>query len=141
MASAPTIVKSAWKIIPQFQSRDIDATVAFYETELGFTTSTHAADGGKNTFCSVFAGQKADANLYYMLLPEEDELKTSSAMIALGTKQLDEYYEHLKTHERVTITAAIEDKSWGYRQFSFQDPDGNTLTFFKFLEGGNPGDE
>lgn len=40
---------------------------------------------------------------------------------------------------KLEITEEIENKDWGYRQFSMEDGDGNVLTFFKFLEGGNPG--
>lgn len=62
-------------------------------------------------------------------------------MIALGTAELDEYYDILVEEGKVKITEPIEDKQWGYRQFTLEDPDGNKITFFKFLEGGNPGSE
>lgn len=41
----------------------------------------------------------------------------------------------------MTIVEKLEDKEWGYRQFAVKDDDGNVLTSFKFLEGGNPGTE
>ena len=62
-------------------------------------------------------------------------------MIALGTTQLDEFYNLLRARKRVEISEPIADMEWGYRQFTIKDNDGNALTFFKFLEGGNPGDE
>lgn len=41
----------------------------------------------------------------------------------------------------MVIIEKMEDKEWGYRQFTVRDGDGNRVVFFKFLEGGNPGTE
>ncbi len=137
-------VQSAWKVIPHFRSRDIQVTVDFYSEQLGFTIGgVHGSDAeGKPTFCSVYAGDKAAANIYLSKPSDaeaEKDWNVSSAWIALGTKQLDELYEQLKSNGVVQIAEEIGDKDWGYRQFAIRDPDGNRLTFFKFLEGGNPG--
>jgi uncharacterized glyoxalase superfamily protein PhnB len=140
MAAAET--ESAWKIIPQFPSRDIPTTIAFYTETLGFTLGGTHGDGGDGpTFCSVYAGAKAAANIYFFKTGEQEHVGTSAAMIALGTEQLDQLFERLRSAGTVEIVEEIEDKEWGYRQFKIKDPDGNTLTFFKFLEGGNPGTE
>jgi len=137
------LVRSAWKIIPQFHSRSINETVKFYTEELSFELGgVHPDDGGtpEPTFCSVFVGRKADANIYFFQT-NAHEFQACEAMIALGTTELDEYYDRLKSGGRVAITEPIEDTEWGYRQFTIKDNDGNRLTFFKFLEGGNPGEE
>ncbi|KAF3491477.1 glyoxalase family protein [Arthroderma uncinatum] len=146
---------SAWKIIPQFCSISIPQTIKFYTESLHFTLGgTHPDDENSiPIFCSVAIGKKADANIYFFKtkLPSstnergsEDTERVfhhSSAMIALGTTELDEYYDILTKEGTVKITRPIEDQPWGYRQFTVEDPDGNKLTFFKFLEGGNPGTE
>lgn len=62
-------------------------------------------------------------------------------MIALGTEELDEFHRILQERGIVKIVEPIKDEEWGYRQFSIEDNSGNVLTFFKFLEGGNPGTE
>ena len=142
-------VSSAWKIIPQFQSRSINKTVRFYVEELGFILGgTHPDDDGEGdksnapepTFCSLFAGHKAAANIYFNKC-EPNEFQPREAMIALDTEGLDEFYGVLKARNTMKIVEPIEDKEWGYRQFSVADADGNILTFFKFLQGGNPGEE
>ncbi|KAK2808915.1 hypothetical protein FQN50_004188 [Emmonsiellopsis sp. PD_5] len=141
-----TAAHSAWKIIPQFKSTDIPSTIKFYTEELHFSLGgTHpdpptAEDGNQPTFCSVFIGQKADANIYFFKLEQGSQFTGSSAMIALGTRQLDDYYTVLMEKGTVKITRPIADMEWGYRQFTLEDNDGNSLTFFRFLEGGNPGD-
>ena len=140
MANAATMVRSAWKIIPQFQSRDIESSVKFYTEALGFELGGVKPEDGssKPYFASVFAGRKADANIYlHECKPEE--FHPSRCMIALGTSELDEFYQLVTSRANVRITEEIEDRDWGYRQFSMEDVDGNSLTFFKFLEGGNPG--
>ncbi|KAK2763771.1 hypothetical protein FQN54_009388 [Arachnomyces sp. PD_36] len=139
--------ESAWKIIPQFQTISIEETVRFYTEELGFTLGgtypdEEDADGNppKPTFCSIAAGHKAAANIYFFLC-KPGEFHTSSTMIALGTDELDEFYGLLNERGVVRIVAQIKDEEWGYRQFAIEDNSGNKLTFFKFLEGGNPGVE
>lgn len=64
-------------------------------------------------------------------------LSPAAAMIALGTQELDSYYALLQGEDEVEIVEPIENKEWGYRQFTILDGDNNRLTFFKFLEGGN----
>ncbi len=140
MANEASVVRSAWKVIPQFQSSSIGRSVKFYTEELGFELGgLHPDDGSsKPYFASVFAGRKADANIYFHEC-KPDEFHPSRCMIALGTTELAEFYQLIQSRANVRITEHIDDKAWGYRQFSLEDSDGNSLTFFKFLEGGNPG--
>ncbi|RXG42328.1 hypothetical protein VDGE_09601 [Verticillium dahliae] len=137
MAAALT---SAWKIIPSLQSTSIAATAAFYTEELGFTLAGTESDGGEAYFCSVHAGPKAAANIYFFRASPED-CKPGAVMIAVGTAEVDSFYAYLRGRPAVKVVEEIEDKPWEYRQFSILDPDGNRLTFFRFLEGGNPGTE
>jgi hypothetical protein len=143
MAELKQLAKSTWKIIPQFYSRSIAATVKCYTEELGFVlggVSPDDIDISEAKFCSVFAGKKADANIYFFCCQAE-EFRVGAAYIAMGTTQLDEYYGKLKEGGKVKIVANLGDTAWGYREFAVEDCDGNRLTFFKFLEGGNPGSE
>ncbi|KAF5860193.1 hypothetical protein ETB97_001836 [Aspergillus alliaceus] len=139
---ASEIAKSAWKVIPMFHSTSVSLTVRFYTEILGFELGGVKPEDGTSElfFCSVFIGKKAEANFYFLKVSAE-EFKPSEAMIALGTRELDEYYQYLKGHKEVQIVQDIEDMEWGFRQFTIKDSDGNRLTFFKFLEGGNPGEE
>ncbi|KAF4336627.1 glyoxalase family [Fusarium beomiforme] len=136
-------IASAWKIIPTFESQSIQKTLDFYVDFLGFTLGgVKPGDGPSSqyTFCSIFAGKKAAANIYFFK-PESGIVRPGSAYIALGTEQLDKLHASVKGQRSDAIEEEIEDKPWGFRQFAIKDPDGNKLTFFKFLEGGNPGTE
>jgi catechol 2,3-dioxygenase-like lactoylglutathione lyase family enzyme len=150
-------ITSAWKVIPALKSRSIQATIDFYVGVLGFTlggtfsSSSSSSGTSELTFCSVFAGQKAAANLYFFKEASEGQSFTpGSVLIALGTDELDEFWGVLKmklsgawkaVEGKVRIVEDIRDMPWGWRQFSILDPDDNKVTFFKFLEGGNPGTE
>lgn len=125
-----------------FESRSIPDTVEFYTKKLGFELASVKPEDGESElyFCSVFIGKKAEANFYFSKVSTES-FRPSQAMVALGTSQLDEFYVYLKGIPGVEFDENIEDKPWGFRQFTIKDNDGNLLTFFKFLEGGNPGEE
>lgn len=137
---AAEAISSAWKVIPGLKSRDIQATVKFYTDELRFTLGGmhHDSDDEPPTFLSVFVGAKAVVNIYYDKCDPKD-FTPGWVLIAMGTGQIDQYYQALVSTGRVEIEEEIRDRPWGYRQFSVKDVDGNKLTFFRFLEGGNPG--
>ena len=121
------------------------ATSQFYTEELHFTLGGlhHEAEGGPPTMCSVFVGDKAVVNIYHGLSADKD-FTPGWVSIAMGKPQLEEYYGALAAAAaagRVEIMEPIGDRPWGYRQFSIKDGDGNKLTFFCFLEGGNNGTE
>jgi hypothetical protein len=84
-------------------------------------------------FCSLFKGEKAAANIYFRLC-KQDELRSSSAWIAMSTDALMLFWKELKSKEVVEIVDGIDDMEWGYRRFSNKDCDGNLLTFSRFLK-------
>ncbi|KAF9878453.1 glyoxalase family protein [Colletotrichum karsti] len=138
-----TGVESAWKIIPALRSRDITATVKFYTEDLGFSLGGTQSDNeddpdARPYFCSIYTGDKAAANMYFFRC-EPTEFVPGRAHIALGTAGLDDFHEFVIARGVAKVTEPIRDMPWGYRQFTIEDVDGNHLTFFKFLEGGNPG--
>ncbi|OBT86734.1 hypothetical protein VE02_06256 [Pseudogymnoascus sp. 03VT05] len=161
----PHPTASAWKIIPHFPSRSIPATIAFYTSILGFSlggTYVHddhpLAGAGEPTFASLFAGDKAAANIYFFLTVDGQDrgrvMGEGRVMIALKEGEVDVLYEKLKRleEERVKgsgekgggdwgIVDEIGDRPWGYRDFSVKDGDGNTLSFFCFLEDGEDEEE
>ncbi|CRK48599.1 hypothetical protein BN1723_008092 [Verticillium longisporum] len=111
MAAALT---SAWKIIPSLQSTSIEATATFYTDELGFTLASTESDGGEAYFCSVYAGPKAAANIYFFHASPED-CRPGAVMIAVGTAEIDSFYAYLQGRPAVKLVEELEDKPWGYR--------------------------
>lgn len=125
-----------------FESRSIPQTVEFYTKTLGFELASVKPEHGESEqfFCSVFTGKKAEANFYFSKVSAES-FKPSHAYVALGTSQLDGFHVYLNNTPGIEFDEEIKDTSWGFRQFTIKDIDGNLLTFFEFLEGGNPGEE
>ncbi|KAL2846702.1 hypothetical protein BJY01DRAFT_247131 [Aspergillus pseudoustus] len=131
LAMAAHLLTSAWKVIPiQERKMHPKGNPGLKQTPRRTSTSARSS-----------LAKKAEANIYFSAAADEG-FRASSAMIALGANELDEFYAYLRrANVDVEFLEPVDDKEWGFRQFTIQDPDGNKLTFFKFLEGGNPGDE
>ncbi|ETN41931.1 uncharacterized protein HMPREF1541_03870 [Cyphellophora europaea CBS 101466] len=139
--AARKITDTAWGLVPHFPSSSIRDTVNFYTNDLHFQLGgIDPEDADEPNMCSVFIGIGAmKGNIYFFQSQPGEKLHPAKAMIALGTEAVDEYHDLLKAEGKVRIVDPVEDKPWGYRQFEVEDPDGNRLQFFRFLEGGNPG--
>lgn len=138
---ARKILNTAWGTIPHFPCRSVRQTVQFYTEDLHFELGgIDPEDAPDPNMCSVAIGKPAiRGNIYLFKAAEGAPLYPSTAMMALGTDAVDQYHDLLRREGRVTIVEPIADKPWGYRQFAILDPDGNKIQFFRFLEGGNPG--
>lgn len=66
-------------------------------------------------FRSVAIGRKSEANIYFMKV---SEFHPASAIIALGTDELDELYSYVKQNDGIAIVEDIEDKPVDKSQLS-----------------------
>ena len=137
------ILGTSWGCIPHFQSRAIKRSVEYYTKILHFKLGgIDPEDSEEPNMCSVAVGGGIKGgNIYIFNRASEDPLHPATAMIALGTQAVDQYYDLLKSEGKADIADEIKDQPWGYRQFTVRDPDGNCIQFFRFLEGGNNGKE
>ncbi|KPI38936.1 uncharacterized protein AB675_4563 [Cyphellophora attinorum] len=146
---ARALLDTAWGVIPHFHARSIPTSITYYTSVLHFNLGStdisfkyDPASEPEPNMCSIYLGPGIrGANIYIFKRPVEEVLHPSTIMIALGTEAVDAYYELLVREGKAEIIKEIEDKRWGYRQFAVQDPDGNRIQFFRFLDGGNPGVE
>ncbi|KAG9022698.1 hypothetical protein FRB95_014293 [Tulasnella sp. JGI-2019a] len=108
-----SITTSVWKIVPHFPSTSISQSILFYTTALHF-----ALGGSTPTFCSVFIGKQAAANIYLYFHefsaptssppdPTGNVLHPGAVHIAMGTAELEQYYELLKKEGTVSIVKEI----------------------------------
>ncbi|MGW6455332.1 glyoxalase superfamily protein [Streptomyces sp. NPDC055078] len=112
------------KIIPTLPVRDVDTSVRFYVSSLGFTLGGRSDDD----FASVFRGRVADVNIY--LRHRADSFGGAECFVFVE----DPDALHSEYAERgVEIAERPHDTSWGYRQFTVLDPDGHELHLFRFL--------
>ena len=131
----PRPTATAWKIISRMHCHDAQKAAEFYQAHLHFQLGDLVL-GQETRMCSVFIGQKADANIYLFEKSKVD-FTSSEVSIAMGRRAIDEYYEILRREGVVSIVREIGETDWGWRMFEVLDLDGNGLQFFCFLEGTN----
>lgn len=136
--SAAKAVASAWKVIPGLPARNVKATAKFHTKVLHFTLGGLNIEEGdaELEFASVFVGEKAVVNIYLTECEGAETLAPGWALIAMGTNELDEYYQALLKGGRARVTEGVEDKPWGYRQFTIKDTDNNRLGILSFSRRG-----
>jgi catechol 2,3-dioxygenase-like lactoylglutathione lyase family enzyme len=137
---------------PQAIATTASATSAASEAHVSLS---HAAPDPEPDFCSIYAGNRAAANLYIFLNSPSQPVTASWALVALSTAELERLWQKLSAmrHDgaarssfsengvwKVAIVEEIGDRPWGYRQFSVRDADENKISFFSFLDGGSPVD-
>jgi hypothetical protein len=143
---------NAWKIIPFFRSANIPETVFFYKDTLNMKSGPLYPSESDPRFVSLSCGPMAAVNIYFRIYDSvsEEERPKGQAMVALETPEdvlslhghltkCGLHLQHETDHavqrfrQRCDVTD-VEDKEWGYRQFTMWDIDGNELTFFSFLK-------
>jgi catechol 2,3-dioxygenase-like lactoylglutathione lyase family enzyme len=115
--------------VPIIPARDIEAGAAWYRDELGFDvfhTEREYGIVGRGESWVHFWGPSEIA-------PEE-----SMTMIRLGVQGIDELYAHCQGRDIVHPNATLEEKPWGFREFSVRDRDGNLVTFFEAPSDHDP---
>jgi predicted enzyme related to lactoylglutathione lyase len=118
------------KIAPVFGVRDVAESIEFYERQLGFRL-VHAAD---------------DPPVYAVLARDEIGIHLKRDAVTAGKcscwiimQGVDALFALLQK-AGVTIVRAIEDSSYGLRDFVIADVDGNELGI-REIRGPMPGDD
>jgi catechol 2,3-dioxygenase-like lactoylglutathione lyase family enzyme len=111
------------QVQPILGTRDFAKGVAFYTSQLGFTL-LFSHDNN-------YAGFRRDSVELHMQFQYEHEMQTTRLRFVVDDPDaLFAEFEPLGVfHDRTHLA----DTSWGTREFSFYDPDGNGLTFYRHL--------
>lgn len=114
-------------LIPELQVADVDAALAYYRDALGFSVEgRHLDESGNVVFGSVLCGS---ANFYF----SRCDGPPAPARCWVGVGDVDALSELLAARG-ARIIEEVEDKPWGYRQFTAEDLNGHRLTFFQFRD-------
>jgi predicted enzyme related to lactoylglutathione lyase len=70
-----------------------------------------------------------DAQLIIFKLDDEKALPTKNVALIYAVDDVDYEYQRL-LNMKINIDSPPTDKPWGVRSFTFNDPDGNTVSFF-----------
>ena len=124
-------------IQPVLSTTDILATVAFYESHLGFRQDfVFRDDTGKASHCAMSGGDFSGAptTLQFSLVEEaEDGTLTSFKPCTLYVhvdQGLPAFFSRLSAaNDEVVITKQLERKPWGMSEFEMLDNNGHVLRF------------
>lgn len=105
--------------IPVLPSLDLEATLEFFESKLGFRRHIESKD-----YCGV---ERDGIQIHFWLCADPELPKNSSCRINMTG--VDDLYEDCRTAGVVHPNGALDTKEWGFREFSVRAPDGNVVVF------------
>lgn len=119
-------------VYPVLPTTDMSATLAFWQ-KLGFEIAFADDMDAPNT--SAYAGVTRDGLTLHLqgFTPEQaGDFRPYSLRIELASR---EALDALAAEWEPTgvITAPLQDRPWGNREFGFYDPDGTAIFFVVFL--------
>jgi uncharacterized glyoxalase superfamily protein PhnB len=120
---------SDWFARPILHARDVEASLHFYLTKLGFTSPWRYTEQGKIHIAQV--DRQGCALILADTWPQK--IGQSSIFISLNVEPatpetLNAALERLRA-EFAANQVDVKDGSWGYRLLVVNDPDGNQLLF------------
>jgi len=105
---------------PVLASLDIQRTVHFFESKLGFT-KLHAEQG-------VY-GIVTQGPIYIHFWACNDKAIAEVTSCRVQVSGIQALYERCKAESIVHPNAPLQGKPWGTLEFAILDPDGNLVTF------------
>ena len=110
------MIKTVWSIT--FYVSDLKKATRFYETTLGLEK--------KYEFASYVGFECGGVEIGLIAKPKEQSSGTSSPTVGFLVDDVDRACTDLKG-KGVKFVNELHDETWGGRQASFKDPDGNIL--------------
>jgi ribosomal protein S18 acetylase RimI-like enzyme len=105
-----------------FAAYDLDQTLAYYRDVLGFEIAWSWGEPA-----SMAAVRMGGINIMIALIPSLAE-RIRGHQHWLNIKDVDALYEMHRTRQ-ARIFSEIEDKPWGFREYTVEDPNGYHLRF------------
>lgn len=113
--------------VPEIPIRDIDAALAYYKNQLGFTVDWSGGDDG-------IAGVSKGACRLFLTAPSFREQHGNAAPVLIwlnldSKQQVDELHETW-SRSQARIVSPPESKPWKLHEFTIADLDGNLFRVF-----------
>lgn len=105
-------------VIPVLPAINIEETIMFYETKLGFT----AVDKGGYAIL-----KKGKTELHFFLCTDKTLCQNSVCYIKVS--DIECLYIELSAFNLINLNGRLEDKPRGMKEFSIRDNNGNLLRF------------
>ena len=103
---------------------DVDATITFYERQLGFTTVHQEGDP------TAMAIVKRDA-VEIFLFKNDDRHVAEQTAFRIHVVHVEALYEEYQTQGVIHPNGKLDTKPWGTKEFGVLDPTGVCLTFYE----------
>ena len=117
--------------IPILDVRHIEEALSYYVDRLGFQV-----DFRYEKHPDTYAGVKRDDVRLHMHRQPAEVFENGQAgrlRFRIPVDNPDALYAEYKAMGVFDSDVDVHDTEWGTREFSFRDPDGNGLTFFRIL--------
>jgi predicted enzyme related to lactoylglutathione lyase len=105
-------------VIPVLPAINIEETIMFYETKLGF----RATDKGGYAIL-----KKGNSELHFFLCTDKNLCQ--NAVCYIKVSDIESLYIELSAFNLISLTGRLEDKPRGMKEFSIRDNNGNLLRF------------
>ena len=103
---------------------DVDATIAFYERQLGFTTIHKEGDP------TEMAIVKRDA-VEIFLFKNDDRYVAEQTAFRIHVQYVKALYDEYQPQGVIHPNGKLDTKPWGTREFGVLDPTGVCITFYE----------
>lgn len=111
------------KTIPLLPSRNLRATIEFYETRLGFTGTN------RGNYAVLKSGA---AEIHFFLVVDKDIFQPAACIIC--TDNLEDLYINFAGKDMVYPVGKMETIKSGKKEFSIHDNNGNTIKFIQEIK-------
>ena len=114
------------KVVPQLRTTDLDASIDFYVSRLGFELAFRHSD--------FYAGIRAGDQLFHLKLvdtpdPSIDFVESGNHLhLYFETADVDALASSL-AEKGVPFVSPVQDTAWGTRELTIRDDQGHTLCF------------
>ncbi len=110
-------------VTPMLETRNMEATIAFYTDIIGFDTENYMPEMGwvslrRDDVAIMFTLPNTQRNLQQIIM---------SGSLYINTENIDEVWEKLK--DKCNICYPVEDFEYGMREFAVYDNNGYLLQF------------
>ena len=115
-------------VIPELPVNDVAKTLDYYRDVLGYDVLGYKIEGRhEDIFGSVLRGK---ANIYFRKF--DGRITPNRCYVCVN--EVDELCRSFKANG-AKIIEEIENKPWGYRQFTLEDINGHLFYYFRFADG------
>lgn len=113
--------KFFYKTIPFLPVRNIEETITYYKTQLGFKDEWFWGDPPTDAGC-----HRDELSMLFNQNPSLTE-KIQGFELVMFVDDVDGIYEDFSCNDNIEITSQIKDEPWGIREFTVKDINGYLL--------------